>query len=133
MDRFIATEAASIKNSTLPLPKTKPPPFLDEQIRPPKFSALYTTTYIGSNADYILSSFFAAHLVMEFASSRNKYFAVKMLEELLVNCSAKELKGVDDPEVYENIKNRMLEKFQREFSMSIQERNAFDESQNNTR
>ena len=131
MDRFIATGATSIQNSKLALPKTKPPPFLDEQIRLPKFSALYTTTCIGSNADYILSSFFTAHLVMEFASSQNKYFAVKMLEELFVNCSVKELKEVDDPEICENIKKRMLEKFQREFSMRMQERNAFDESQNN--
>ena len=77
----------------------------------------------------MLSSFFAAHLFMEFASSRNKYFAVEMLEELLVNCSAKELKGVDDPEIYENNKYRMLEKFQREFSMSMQGRDAFDESE----
>ena len=52
---------------------------------------------------------------MEFASSRNKYFAVEMLEELLVNCSAKELKGVDDPEIYENNKYQMLENFQRVF------------------
>ena len=52
-----------------------------------------------------------------------------MLEELLVNCLAKELKGVDDPEIYENNKYRMLENFQREFSMSMQERDAFDESQ----
>ena len=128
MDRFIATGATPIKNSTLPLPKIKPPPFLDEQIRLPDFSALYTT-YVGSNADYMLSSFFAAHLFMAFASSRNKYFAVEMLEELLVNCSAKELKGVDDPEIYKNNKYRMLENFQREFSMSMQERDAFDESQ----
>ena len=68
MDRFIATGATPIKNSTLPLPKIKPPPFLDEQIRLPDFSALYTT-YVGSNADYMPSSFFAAHLFMEFASS----------------------------------------------------------------
>ena len=33
---------------------------------------------------------------MEFASSQNKYLAVEMLEELLVNCSAKELIEVDD-------------------------------------
>ena len=54
-----------------------------------------------------------------------------MLEELFVNCSVKELKEVDDPEICENIKKQMLEKFQREFSMRMQERNAFDESQNN--
>ena len=52
-----------------------------------------------------------------------------MLEELLVNCSSKELKGVDDPEIYKNNKYRMLENFQREFSISMQERDAFDESQ----
>ena len=52
----------------------------------------------------MFSSFFAAHFFMEFASSQNKYFAVEMLEELLVNCSAKELKGVDDIEIYENNK-----------------------------
>ena len=68
MDRFIATGATPIKNSTLSLPKIKPPSNLDEQIRLPGFSALYTT-YVGSNADYMLSSFFAAHLFMEFASS----------------------------------------------------------------
>ena len=47
MDRFIAAGATPIKNSTLPLPKIKPPPFLDEQIKLSKFSALYTT-YVGS-------------------------------------------------------------------------------------
>ena len=66
---------------------------------------------------------------MEFASSQNKYFVVKMLEELLINCTPKELKGVDDPNIYKNNKYRMLENFQREFSMSMQERDAFDESQ----
>ena len=77
----------------------------------------------------MLSSFFAAHLSMEFASSQNKYFVVKMLEELLINCTPKELKGVDDLDIYKNNKYRMLENFQREFSMSMQERDAFDESQ----
>ena len=46
MDRFIATGATPIKNSTLPLPKIKPPPFLDQQIKLSNFSALYTT-YVG--------------------------------------------------------------------------------------
>ena len=132
VDRFILTGATPIKDSTLPLPKIKLPPFLDEQIRLPEFSALYTT-YVGSNADYMLSAFFAAHLLMEFASSQNKYFAVEMLEELLVNCSAKELKGVDDEfndsEVLEYNKFQMLENFQQEFSMSMRERGQnFSES-----
>ena len=43
VDRFIVTGATEIKNSTLSLPKIKPLPFLDEQIRLPDFSALYTT------------------------------------------------------------------------------------------
>ena len=77
----------------------------------------------------MLSSFFAAHFFMEFTSIQNKHFAVEMLEEPLINCSAKELKGVNDPEIYENIKYRMLENFQRESFMTIQERDAFDESQ----
>ena len=75
-DTFIATGATPIKNSTPPLPK--PPTFLDKKIRLPDFSALYTT-YLGSNANYMLSFFFAAHLLMEFVSSQNKYFAVEML------------------------------------------------------
>ena len=95
VNRLIVTGAMSIKNSTLPLPKIKPLPFLDEQIRLPEFSALYTT-YGGSNADYMLSAFLAAHLFMELALRQNKYLEVEMLEELLVNYSAKELKGVDD-------------------------------------
>ena len=52
-----------------------------------------------------------------------------MLEELLFNCSAKELKGVADHEIYENNKYRISEDLQREFSMNIQERDTFDESQ----
>ena len=128
MDRFIATGATPITHSMLPLPKVKSPPFLDKQIRQLDFSALYTT-YLGSNADYMLSSFVAAHLFMEFGSSQSKYYAVEMLEDPLVNCSAKEPKGVDDPEIDENNKYRMLENFQREFSMIMQERDAFDESQ----
>ena len=51
-----------------------------------------------------------------------------MLEELLVNCSAKEPKRVLWKEIYENSKYRMLENFQREFSMSMQERDTFNES-----
>ena len=95
VDRFIMTGATPIKNFTLPLPKIKPPPFLDGQIRLADFSALFTT-YVGSNADYMLSAFFATHLFTEFALSQNKYLAVEMLENLVVNYSAKELKGVDD-------------------------------------
>ena len=68
MGRFIATGTTPIKNSTLPLRKTKSPPFLDEQIRLPDFSVRYITC-IRSNADYMPSSFFAAHLFMEFGSS----------------------------------------------------------------
>ena len=68
MDTFIATGATPIRNSALPLPKTKPPTFLDEKIKLPEFSALYTT-YVRSNVDYMLPSFFAAHLFMEFVSS----------------------------------------------------------------
>ena len=78
---------------------------------------------------------------MEFASSQNKYLAVETLEELVVNCPAKELKGVDDEfndsEVLEYNKFRMLENFEQEFSMSMRERgqnfsesrDASDESQ----
>ena len=82
----------------------------------------------------MLSAFFAAHLFMEFAWSQNNYLAVKMLEELLVNCSAKELKGVDDEfnnsEVLEYNKFRMLENLQQGFSMSMRERGQnFSESQ----
>ena len=132
MDRFIVTGATPIKNSTLTLSKIKLPPFLDEQIRLPNFSALYTT-YVGSNADYMLFNFFAAHLFMEFVLSQNKYLAVKMLDELLINCSAKELKGVDDEfnnsEVLKYNKFRMLENFQQDFSMSMRERGQnFSES-----
>ena len=128
IDRFIATGATPIENSTIPLPKIKPPTFLDEQIRPSDFSAL-CTTYVGSNADYMLSSFFAAHLLMKFASIQSKYCAVEILEDLFVNCSIKDLKGVDDLDIYKNGKYGMLKKFQREFSMSMQERDAFGESQ----
>ena len=123
--RFIVTGATPIKNSTLPLSKIKPPAFLEEQIRLPDFSAL-CTTYVGSNADCMLSAFFTAHLLMEFASSQNKYLTVEMLEELRVDCSAKELKGVDDEfndsEVLEYNKFRMLENVQHEFSVSMRER-----------
>ena len=81
----------------------------------------------------MLSAFFAAHLFMEFASSQNKYLAVKMLEELLVNGSAKELKKVDDEfndsEALEHNEFRMLEHFQQEFSISTRERGQnFSES-----
>ena len=56
-----------------------------------------------------------------------------MLEELLVNCSAKELIQVDDEfndsEILEYNKFRMLENFQQEFSMSMRERGQnFSES-----
>ena len=74
----------------------------------------------------MLSAFFTAHLLMEFASSQNKYLTVEMLEELLVDCSAKELKEVDDEfndsEVLEYNKFRMLENVQHEFSVSMRER-----------
>ena len=124
VDRFIVTGATPIKNSTLPLPKLKPQAFLDKQIRLHNFLALYIT-YLASNADYMLFAFFAAHLFMEFAWSQNNYLAVKILEELLVNCSAKELKGVDDEfndsEVLEYNKFRMLENLQQGFSMSMRE------------
>ena len=81
----------------------------------------------------MLSAFFAAHLFMEFAPSQNKYLAVEMLEELLVNCSTKELKKVDDEynnsEVLEHNEFRMLENFQQEFSISMRERRQnFSES-----
>ena len=60
---------------------------------------------------------------MEFASRQNKYLAVETLEELLINGSAKEVKGVDDKfndsEILEYNKLRMLENFQQEFSMSM--------------
>ena len=128
VDRFIMTGATPIKNSTLTLPKIKPSPFLDKQTRLPDFSAHYTA-YVGSNADYMLSAFFAAHLFMEFASSQNKYLAVEMLEEPFVNCTAKELKGVNDEfndsEVLECNKFQMLENFQQEFSMTMRERGRF--------
>ena len=70
---------------------------------------------------------------MEFASSQNKYLAVEMLEELLVNCSAKELKKVNDEfndfEVLKHNEFRMLENFQQEFSISRRERGQnFSES-----
>ena len=89
----------------------------------------------------MLPAFSAIYLFMEFASSRNKYLAVETLEELVVNCSAKELKGVDDDfndcEVLEYNKFQMLENFEQEFSMSMRERgqnfsesrDASDESQ----
>ena len=72
-------------------------------------------------------------MFIEFASSQNKYLAVEMLEELLVNCSAKELIEVDDEfndsEILEYNKFRMLENFQQEFSMSMRERGQnFSES-----
>ena len=90
----------------------------------------------------MLSAFFTAHLFMEFASSQNKYLPVEMFKELLLNCYAKELKGVkdefNDSEVLEYNKFQMLENFQKEFSMSMRERgenfsegrDASNESQN---
>ena len=124
VDRFIVTGALPIKTSTLPLSRMKPLLFLDKQIRLPESSVLYTT-YVGSNADYMLSPF-TAHLFMEFASSQNKYLAVEMWEELFINYWAKELKGGDDEfkdsEGLKNNKFQMLKNFQKEFSMSMRER-----------
>ena len=88
VDRFIVTGTTPIKKSTVLLPKVKPIPFLDKEIRLTDFSAFYTT-YIGSTVVYMVSTFFAARLFLEFASSQNKYLVVEMLEELLIICSTK--------------------------------------------
>ena len=90
--KFIQTGRTPLANSPRTLPDIKPPEHLILNSPLPSFSRLYTV-YRNTTASWMLSAFFLAQLFQEISEETpsTEALIVNMLEELLLNCSAKEL------------------------------------------
>ena len=92
VQKFIQTGRTPLTNSSRTLPDIKPPEHLDSGVSLPNFSILYNK-YRNSTARWMLSAFFLAQLFQEISEETlsSELLIVNMLEELLWNCSAREL------------------------------------------
>ena len=93
VEKDFETSMTPINDSPKALPNIKPPPHLIGS-RLPSFSKLYEK-FRNTGAKWMLSMFFIAELFREITDSDNlssKHLVTNMLEELLFNCSARELK-----------------------------------------
>ena len=94
VDKFIETGKTPLSNSGRALSKINPPGHLHKDIRLPVFSQLYHK-YREPSASFMLSAFFMGHLFNEIHNGglERDEVTVPMLEEMLVNCSARALKS----------------------------------------
>ena len=97
-----------------------PPGHLNKDIRLPVFSQLYYE-YRETSASYMLSAFFIGHLFNEINNGglERDEVMVRMLEELLVNCSARALKS--NPEDFA-VQFQAMEFFEEMFSNMLMEK-----------
>ena len=92
VQKFIQTGRTPLTNSPITLPDIKPPEHLDSGVSLPNFSILYNK-YRNSAARWMLSSFFLVQLFQEISEETlsSELLIVNMFEELLWNCSTREL------------------------------------------
>ena len=92
VQKSIQAGRTPLTNSPRTLPDIKPPEHLDSGVSLPNFSILYSK-YRNSAARWMLSAFFLAQLFQEISEETlsSELLIVNMLEELLWNCSAREL------------------------------------------
>ena len=90
--KFIQTGRTPLTNSPRTLPDIKPMEHLDSSVSLPNFSILYNK-YRKSAARWMLSTLFLAELFQQISKETfsSESLIVNMLEELLWNCSAREL------------------------------------------
>ena len=92
VQKFIQTGRTPLTNFPRTLPDIKPPEHLDSGVSLPNFSILQNK-YRNNVARWMLSAFFLAQLFQEISEETlsSELLIVNMLEELLWNCSAREL------------------------------------------
>ena len=92
VEKFIQTGQTPLTDSPRTLPDIKPPEHLILNSPLPSFSRLYTV-YHNTTASWMFSAFFLAQLFQEIneEAPSTEALIVNMLEELLLNCSAKKL------------------------------------------
>ena len=117
VDKFIETGKTPLRNSGRVLLKINPPGHLNKDIRLPVFSQLYHQ-YRETSASFMLSAFYMGHLFNEINGLERDKVTVRMLEELLINCSARALKS--NREDFE-VQFQALEFFEEKFSNMLME------------
>ena len=92
-DKFFETGKTPMNKSSTILPDINLPDHIDRGSGQPVFSELYKK-YRNTKTEWMLASFFVAQLFKEISSNNleSKMLIVNMLEELLLNCSARDLK-----------------------------------------
>ena len=93
VEKYFKTGKTLIDDSPKALPNIKPPPHLIGWALP-SFSKLYEK-FRNTRAKWMLSAFFIAQLFQEITYSDNlssEHLLTNMSEELLFNCSTRELK-----------------------------------------
>ena len=92
VQKFIQTGRTSLTNSPRTLPDIKPPEHFDSSVSLPNFSILHNK-YRNSTAGWMLSAFFLAQMFQEISEETlsSELLIVNTLEELLWNCSTREL------------------------------------------
>ena len=93
VEKYFETGKTPINDSPKALSNIKPPPHLIGSALP-SFSKLYEK-FRNTRVKWMLSAFFIVQLFQEITDSdslSSEYLVTNMLEELLLNCSARELK-----------------------------------------
>ena len=114
-DKFFETGKTPMNISGTILPKINLPNHMDRGSGVTVFSELYKK-YRNTKAGWMIASFFIAQLFKEISSNNleSETLIVNMLEELLLNCSARDLKTrADRTEIAFNHLENLKDTFQR--------------------
>ena len=114
-DKFFEMGKTPMNNSGTILPKINSPDHMDRGTALQVFSELYKK-YRNTKAGWILASFYVARLFKEISSNNleSEMVIVNMLDDLILNCSARDLKTrLDRTEIAFNHLKNFEDTFQR--------------------